>query len=315
MAQSGEPVGPGVYTVDTEHVRPRVVASYLFVDQGRAAFVDTGVSASVPHLLRALDDLNVDRADVDYVLLTHIHLDHAGGAGELAAALPKARVLVHPRGAPHMIDPSRLIAATKAVYGERYFIEQYGDIVPIAAARVKTVADGERIELGGRTLEFLHTPGHAPHHVCILDRDTGDAFTGDTFGVSYREGDTAAGEFIFPTTSPAQFDPDQLHASIARIAALPPGSAYLTHYSRVRRSEKLAADLHADVDEFVRIARNAADGADRVPRIEKELFEHLNRRLDEHGFVRDDAARHAMLDLDVSLNAQGLDAWLTRIAA
>lgn len=307
--------GAGVYTVDTEHLRPRVVASYLIVDHGRAAFVDTGVSASVPNLLAALDDLDIDRDDVEYVLLTHIHLDHAGGAGRLAKALPKARVLVHPRGAPHMIDPSRLVAATKSVYGERYFNEQYGDIAPIEAGRVAAVADGERIELGKRTLEFLYTPGHALHHLCIVDRDAGDAFTGDTFGVSYREGDTCSGEFIFPTTSPAQFDPDQLHASISRIAALKPKSVYVTHYSRVGRIEKLAADLHSDVDTFVRIARGAAAAPDRVRRIENELYGHLCRRLDAHGFPRDEPSRHAMLDVDVALNAAGLDAWLARIAA
>jgi glyoxylase-like metal-dependent hydrolase (beta-lactamase superfamily II) len=307
--------GAGVYTVDTEHLRPQVVASYLIVDHGHAAFVDTGVSASVPNLLAALDDLDIDRAEVEYVFLTHIHLDHAGGAGRLAEALPKARILVHPRGAPHMIDPSRLIAATKAVYGERYFTEQYGDIVPIAAERVAVVADGERIALGKRTLEFLYTPGHALHHLCVVDRDAGDAFTGDTFGVSYRQGDTASGEFIFPTTSPAQFDPHQLHASISRIAALEPKSVYLTHYSRVGGIEKLAADLHADVDTFVKIAQGAAAAPDRVRRIESEMYDHLCRRLDAHGFLRDEASRHAMLDIDVALNAAGLDSWLTRITA
>ena len=315
MRRVREPVGPGVYTVDTEHVRPRVVASYLIVDRGRAAFVDTGVSASVPNLLRALDDLGIDRGDVHHVLLTHIHLDHAGGAGKLVEALPNARVWVHPRGAPHMVDPSMLIAATQAVYGEQYFIEQYGDIAPIDARRVARVAEGERLEIGGRTLEFLYTPGHALHHVCIVDRDAGHVFTGDTFGVSYREADNTSGAFIFPTTSPAQFDPGQLHASISRIEALSPRCAYLTHYSRVDRIEKLAGDLHSDVDEFVRIARGAARAPDRVRIIELELYEHLNRRLDAHGFAQDGAARHAMLDFDVALNAAGLDAWLTRTAA
>lgn len=310
-----EAVGAGVYTVDTGHVRPRAVASYLIVDAGRAAFVDSGAHSSVPNLLDSLDSLGIDRTDVDYVLLTHIHLDHAGGAGSLAASLPNARILVHPRGAPHMIDPSRLLAATRAVYGERHFAEQYGEVVPIAADRVTAVADGERIALGGRTLELIYTPGHALHHVCIVDREAAEIFTGDTFGISYREGETTAGEFIFPTTSPAQFDPEQLRASVARIVALRPRAAYLTHYGRVARIEQLAADLLSDIDAFVRIAQDCTAMPDRVGKMREAMYAHLCRRLDEHGFSRDETLRHALLDGDMVLNAAGLDAWLTRIAA
>ena len=309
------PVGNGVFAVDTLHVRPRLDASYLIRDSGRAAFVDTGTDRSVPYLLRALAELGQDAAQVDYILLTHVHLDHAGGAGRLAALLPQARILVHPRGAAHLIDPSKLIGATQAVYGASRFEEQYGGIVPIAPDRVGVVEDGERIRLGRRTLEFVYTPGHALHHVCILDRDTREMFTGDTFGVSYRELDTAAGEFIFPTTSPAQFDPGQLHASITRIAGLKPACAYLTHFGRVGGIDRLAADLHADVDAFVRIARVLPKSAERVRAMEPRLFEHLSKRLDAHGYPGDEPARHAILDGDVWLNATGLEAWLAREGA
>jgi glyoxylase-like metal-dependent hydrolase (beta-lactamase superfamily II) len=250
--------------------------------------------------------------NVEYILLTHIHLDHAGGAGRLAAALPRARVVVHPRGAAHLIDPGKLIAATRQVYGDAGFAARFGDIVPIAAQRLMTVQDGERLRLGRRTLEFLHTPGHALHHVCVVDRDAGEVFAGDTFGISYRETDTPAGEFIFPTTSPSQFDAAQLHASISRIAALKPARAYLTHYGGVGEIDRLARDLHADVDAFVRIARAASGAAQRVRRMELALFDYLTERLDAHGFPSDVAQRHAVLDGDVQLNAAGLDAWLTR---
>jgi glyoxylase-like metal-dependent hydrolase (beta-lactamase superfamily II) len=314
MLQIYEPLSGGVFAVDTEYVRPRMDAGYLIVDGGRAAFVDTGTNFSVPNFLATLADLGLGVDSVDYILLTHIHLDHAGGAGGLARELPRARVVVHPRGAPHLVDPAKLIAATKVVYGEARFAAQYGAILPIAAGRIMAVEDGQRIVLGRRTLEFMHTPGHALHHICIADLDAGEVFTGDTFGVSYREADTAAGAFIFPTTSPAQFDPEQLHASIARIAALDPKGVYLTHYSRVGDVQKLAEDLHADVDAFVRIARAAAAAPDRAQRIGAEVFEHLSSRLDAHGFARDAELRHAVLDGDVLLNAAGLDAWLTRVA-
>jgi glyoxylase-like metal-dependent hydrolase (beta-lactamase superfamily II) len=305
-------VGEGLIAIDTEYVRPRMDASHLLIDAGRAAFVDAGTYFSVPNLLAALADQNLDVDAVDYLILTHIHLDHAGGAGRLAQALPRAKVLVHPRGAAHIIDPTLLVAATKAVYGEARFIEEYGEVVAIPAERVETVEDGRRIELGHRRLEFMHTPGHALHHVCIVDRDAGVVFTGDTFGVSYRELDTAAGEFIFPTTTPSQFDPAQLHASIDRILETAPRYAYLTHYSRVGHVEKLGRDLHSDIDSFVAIARSVGGEADAVERMQPLLFEHLSARLDQHGFRGDDSQRHAVIDGDIALNAAGLHSWLSR---
>jgi glyoxylase-like metal-dependent hydrolase (beta-lactamase superfamily II) len=314
MRQIPQSVGDGVYAVDTGHGRPRGDASYLIVDAGRAVFVDTGTHWSVPNLLEALASLDIDVERVDYVLLTHVHLDHAGGAGTLMRSLPHARIVVHPRGAPHLTDPAKLIAATRAVYGEEAFDAQFGEIAAVAAGRITTIEDGQRLAFGARTLEFLYTPGHALHHVCILDRDRCELFTGDTFGISYRESDTAAGAFVFPTTSPSQFDPDQLHASVARVAALEPRCAYLTHYGRVDAVRALAIDLHAEIDAFVRIARAAAAEPERVRSIERELFRHLSRRLEAHGFSTDPAAHHALLDCDVTLNAAGLDAWLARAA-
>jgi glyoxylase-like metal-dependent hydrolase (beta-lactamase superfamily II) len=310
-----EKVGDGIVAIDTEYVRPRLDASHLLVSAGRAAFIDTGTYFSVPNLLATLAALDLDVDAVEYIILTHIHLDHAGGAGRLAAALPRARVVVHPRGAAHLVDPTVLIAATKTVYGEARFSKDYGDIVAIPAARVDAVEDGRRLRLGARNLEVIHTPGHALHHLCVLDRESAEAFTGDTFGVSYREFDTAAGAFIFPTTTPSQFDPAQLHASIDRILESGARTAYLTHYSRVDDLARLGAHLHADIDAFVGIARQVAGEADRVARMIPRLFAHLSSRLDRHGYDGSDAERHTGLDGDVALNAAGLHAWLSRRSA
>ena len=307
-----ERVGDGIIAIDTEYVRPRMDASHLIIDEGRAAFIDVGTYFSVPNLLSALAAQGLDVDAVDYILLTHIHLDHAGGAGRLAAALPQARVLVHPRGVPHIVDPTTLIAATTAVYGEARYAREYGEISGIPAARVSAVEDGQRIAVGRRTLEFLHTPGHALHHVAIVDRDSAEVFTGDTFGVSYREFDTAAGEFIMPTTTPTQFDPLQLHASIDRILGLKLRTAYLTHYSRVRHLDKLGLDLHADIDAFVAIARSVAEAPNRVELMQRRLFDHLLARLEIHGYAGGSGLAHALLDDDITLNAAGLHAWLSR---
>ncbi len=310
-----ERVGEGITAIDTEYVRPRMDASHLIVDDGHAAFVDTGTNFSVPNLLAALAAQALEAEAVDYIILTHIHLDHAGGAGRLAAALPRARVLVHPRGQPHIVDPSILVAATQAVYGETRFREEYGEISGIPAQRVEPVEDGHRIRIGRRTFEVMHTPGHAMHHLCLVDRDAAEVFAGDTFGVSYREFDTAAGEFIFPTTSPSQFDPQQLHASIDRILECRPAAVYLTHYSRVRQIAKLGLDLHADLDTFVAIARSVADAPNRVNLMQPLLFEHLSARLVAQGYAGSLAQQHAGLDGDIALNAAGLHGWLSRRSA
>jgi glyoxylase-like metal-dependent hydrolase (beta-lactamase superfamily II) len=307
-----ETVGEGIIAIDTEYVRPRLDASHLLVSEGHAAFVDTGTYFSVPNLLATLAGLDLDADAVDFIILTHIHLDHAGGAGRLAAALPRARVVVHPRGAAHLVDPSILVAATKAVYGDARFSKDYGEIVGIPAARVDAVEDGRRLRLGARNLEFIHTPGHALHHLSVLDRESAEAFTGDTFGVSYREFDTAEGAFIFPTTTPSQFDPAQLHASIDRILESGATTAYLTHYSRVDDLARLGRELHADIDAFVGIARQVAGEDERVVRMIPRLFDHLSARLDRHGYLGSDAERHAGLDGDIALNALGLHAWLSR---
>jgi glyoxylase-like metal-dependent hydrolase (beta-lactamase superfamily II) len=301
-----------ITAIDTGVLRPRFDASHLIEAGGRAAFVDTGTNASVPRLLAALQAKGLSPDLVDYVLLTHVHLDHAGGAGTLMRALPNAVAVLHPRGAPHMMDPAKLVAGSIAVYGEEEFRRTYGDIVPIPAERIRTVADGERIDFRGRILEFIHTPGHALHHYCIVDRAARAIFSGDTFGVSYREFDTARGAFIFPTTTPVQFDPDAAHASIDRLMSYSPKAIFLTHYSRVLQLERLMRDMHDCLDGFVRIANDCEHLEQRTRAMRQRMAEFLNARLDAHGFSRDGARRSALLEPDIALNVQGLEVWLER---
>jgi glyoxylase-like metal-dependent hydrolase (beta-lactamase superfamily II) len=304
----------GISAIDTDYVRPRLDASHLIVRGGRAAYVDTGTSHSVPALLEALVEKDLSPAAVDYVFLTHVHLDHAGGAGELMRHLPNAKLLVHPRGAAHMADPGKLIAGTKAVYGDAEFERLYGAIPPVPAERIVEVPDGLLVTLGGSELLLIHTPGHALHHYSIVDPESGGVFTGDTFGISYRVFDNAAGQpFIFPATTPVHFDPDQAHASLDRIMSFEPDMAFLTHYSRVTDLSRLAADMHGALDVYVRIACDCADaGAERIAKIKEKMHAFLVKCVRGHGCTLDQETVDEWLEMDVDLNAKGLSVWLDR---
>jgi len=302
----------GITAVDTEYLHPGHAAAHIIQHAGRAAFVDVGTNYSVPYLLAALDVLGVPREAVDYVFLTHVHLDHAGGAGRLMHELPNASAVLHPRGAPHMIDPEKLIAGSKIVYGEERFLRLYGDIVPIQSERVRVVQDGERYSLSGRDLELIHTPGHALHHYAVVDRAHASIFPGDTFGISYRELDTAQGAFIIPTTTPTQFDPDQLIASIDRMAAYAPESMYLMHFSRVTNVPRLAQALKQQIRELVRISRHHAGATDRHAAIRTEMRDLWLNLAHAHGSVLSDPEIEKVLQGDLDLNTLGLIAWLDR---
>lgn len=303
-------LGDGITAIDTDYVRPLLDASHLIVENGRAAFVDTGVNHSVPLLLDALRRAAVDAADVDYVFLTHVHLDHAGGAGQLMRQLPNAVAVLHPKGAPHMVDPARLVQGSKAVYGDAEFTAMYGDIVPIEKQRVLVVDDGQVIELASRPLQCLFTEGHARHHYCLADPASRGVFTGDSFGISYRELDTSAGEFIYPTTTPVHFDPPEAHKAIDRIMAQDPAQLFLTHYSRVSDLGRLASDMHERIDDFVEIAMRHANDANRTGEMHNSMFDYLRGELDAHGFKGDDQRLHAIIDVDIKLNTMGLEYWL-----
>lgn len=303
----------GIVAIDTEYARPLQDASHLIIDGGRAAFVDTGTNNSVPLLLDALEQRDLDVADVDFVFLTHIHLDHAGGAGLLMQALPNARCVVHPRGALHMADPARLIAGTEAVYGVERTREMYGDIQPIEQDRLVVAGDEQWFDLNGRKMQALYTEGHALHHYCLNDPVSRGVFTGDSFGVSYREFDTAAGAFIFPTSTPTHFDPDAAHVSVDRIMACKPKQLYLTHYSRVRDLERLARDMHAGIDAYAKMALANKDADDPYEAILPAMSEHLKSRARDHGFEGDYEALQSILEIDIVLNTKGLVSWLQRL--
>lgn len=301
-----------ISAIDTGFFRPKFDASHLVIERGRAAFIDVGTNHSVPILLAALDEKRVPREAVDWVILTHVHLDHAGGAGALMQHLPNARAVVHPRGARHMIDPRQLVAGATAVYGAEEIRRSYGDLVPIDSTRIDIAQDGHVVRLAERDLVCIDTPGHARHHFSVYDARSRAFFPGDTFGLSYREFDTDKGAFILPTTTPVQFEPDALHASIDRMLSYKPEQMFLTHYSRVSEVPRLAQDLHTQIDLMVEIAQAHATDDNRHSRITSALAALYIERAAAHGCTLGEARTRELLQMDIELNAQGLEVWLDR---
>lgn len=301
----------GIYAFDAGYVRPILVAIHMLVENGRVAFVDTGSNDSLPNALAALARLGLSADAVDYVILTHIHLDHAGGAGTMMAQFPNARLVVHPRGARHMAEPAKLVAGVTAVYGAEYVARVYGEIRSVPAERIVEATDGTVINLAGRQLRCIDTPGHARHHICIIDEKTSGIFTGDMFGLSYRELDVDGRQFIFPTTTPTQFEPDAMRHSIDRLLALHPECFYLTHYSRVHTVDQLGRDLHQRLDALVAIAvAHAVPLPERHEKIKGEMTAYLLSEVRSFGCVLPEDELIEIWATDLELNAQGLEVWL-----
>lgn len=307
------PLPLGITRIDTAMVHDELAACYLMEAGGECAIIETGTHNTVPIILALLDEKGISREQVQYVIPTHVHLDHAGGVGGLMQELPEATLLIHPRGARHMIDPSKLKAGATAVYGEEKFAEIYGDVIPVDEARVRTMEDGETVMLGDRRLEFYDTPGHARHHFCVYDPLSKGIFTGDTFGLSYPSLTTDKGPFILPTTTPVQFEPQALKASIQRLLDLQPERIYLTHYDMVENPLPLGKRLIPMVDDYVTLANRVAansDPDDLQASLEAAMGKYLFGKAREHGVTMEDVALQQILGMDIRLNCQGLAFWL-----
>ena len=303
--------GSNIYTIDALYSQPELASIHLIRSRDRVALVDTGTQFSAPQVTAALAELGLSHDHVDLIILTHIHLDHAGGAGTLMQLCPDAKLVVHKKGAQHMVDPAKLIAGTTAVYGEQGFKDLYGEITPVDANRILQPEDGEVIDFAGRPLLFIDSPGHANHHHCILDQQSNSIFTGDTLGVGYRALRNEQHTFVLTTTTPVQFNPQALHASIERVMAFDPQHLYLTHYSELRPSARIVAGLHEQIDDFVELtARTAAAHAESFEsELRKSMFEYLLRRCLNEIPEIDEKLATQWLTLDAKLNAQGLAFW------
>jgi len=307
-------LGNGITLIDSGYMQGDIAAIYLMQQGGQCAIIETGTSHSVPRVMEVLSEKNLTREDVAYVIPTHVHLDHAGGAGELMQQCPNAKLVIHPYGARHMINPAKLEAGTRAVYGDAQFQALYGTLRPVDKNRVIEAPDAFSLDFNGRELSFLDTPGHARHHFCVYDKYTQGIFTGDTFGLAYPPLSSADGTpFIFATTTPVQFDPDALMSSIDRLMSLQPEQIYLTHFGMVKPTNDVVKQLKESIQVFVRIAlEHKHEKEQRTKRIQHAIKQYLLDELAKTSCKLTRQESDMLIDNDTLLNAQGLDVWLSR---
>jgi glyoxylase-like metal-dependent hydrolase (beta-lactamase superfamily II) len=294
-------VAPGLTAIDTFYGgRERYTAAYLLAAD-EPAIVETGPTTSAEHVVAGLERLGIGAEDLAHIVVTHIHLDHAGGVGRLVQAFPGATVWVHERGAPHLQDPTRLVASATRLYGPAQMNSLFGPVEPVPADRIRPVGEGDRIDLGGRALEVLDTPGHASHHVALADTSTGAVFTGDALGIHVPDV-----RVLRPATPPPDFDLDLGLRSIERIRERArAGLVLFSHFGPVTEVDRicdLAARRMRGWAEVVRVALERTDDLDEiVAQLEQEA-----RRDVETGAEADiDLARFETLS-SIRMNAMGI---------
>lgn len=303
-----DPIADGIWRFDTHYVRPRHTSCSIVVDSGRAAIFDTGVPGNVDALVAAVESLGVPADAVDWVVVSHAHLDHMAGVGPLMQRLPAARAVAHPSAAPHVIDPAKLEKGSRTVFGDDFVDRYYAGVEPVPAERVVETGDGDTLTLGQRELQMIYAPGHAWHQQAVWDARTATVLAGDAFGVSYPELEGADGPFVILPTAPPQLAPEAMHETLDRIVALEPARVQPAHFTLIEQPGAVAAELHRIMDEWLDIAWQAASVEDLLERLAAACAADLERRGrgDEAGTMRD------RYRIDLEVNAQGLWHWRRR---
>lgn len=272
---------------------------------GTLAVIETGPSPSILRLKENLQTIGFSIEDIRYIIVTHIHLDHAGGAGLLIQECPDAELIVHPKGARHLADPSKLIKGAKAVYGDD-FDELFNPVLPVPEARIMSAAHGETLSLAdGRTLTFYHTPGHADHHISIHDSLTNGVFTGDTAGIQYVDALQHDRQIFLPSTSPNQFRPEQMLASFDHLTAMKPAAIYFGHFGKTEDIEEVSRQIRYWLPVFVQTAEECAGKENALEHLRAELYKDI---LDFYKLspLPDGDPLKYLLQLDLYVCAMGL---------
>ncbi|MCB1189149.1 MAG: MBL fold metallo-hydrolase [Leptospiraceae bacterium] len=297
-----------ICTIDCNYVYPQIAASFLLKEGGNAVFIENNTSHSVPYLVKELENQKLTKEKVKYLIVTHVHLDHAGGTSALLKECPNAIVLAHPRTATHLVNPKRLIESAIGVYGKENFEKLYGKIDPIPENRIRIMEDGEVLDFNGRPLTFIYTKGHANHHFVIYDKKTTSIFTGDSFGLAYPGLQTGNNKFIFPSTSPTDFDPEEAILSIDKIINTGAEKAYLTHFGLWDDMEEAKNQLKRSlntINQFYQEALRLGNDKQIDDFCKENVMAFFQKELSTRG-IKLDTSSHQLLNMDIELNAQGI---------
>jgi glyoxylase-like metal-dependent hydrolase (beta-lactamase superfamily II) len=317
MSKLFKELGSDITLIDTGMMGDEIVACYMIASGDQVAIIETGNFKTAQRILSVLADKGISPEQVRYVIVTHIHLDHAGGASTLIKDLPNAELLVHPSGYKHMVNPEQLIAGATQVYGEARFREMYGDIEAIPEDKVRAIENGETVMLGQRPLLFEDTPGHAYHHFCIWDEQDRCWFTGDTFGICYNGMKTSPTALLIPTTTPTQFNPDAMKASMSKLLSRIPKRMMLTHYGSlaIENHQAVEAFLHQQVDDIVALTLSkTGDDQDHQP-LASRLMDYYRELVQNKNIKIPESELKTLLKMDLGLNAQGLFYWYKKYHA
>ena len=295
---------------------PERTGTYVLMED-KVTIIETSASPSIPYILEGLQALGVSPIDISYIIVTHIHLDHAGGAGLMLQHCPKAKVVVHPKGARHLADPSRLIMGAKAVYGDK-FSPLFDPIVEIPEDCLMVKGEGDTLKISDKlTLQFLDTPGHANHHFSIYHPLTNGIFSGDTAGIFYPQLDREGIEFYLPTTSPNQFDPEKMLYSMNRFKELEIERIYFGHYGMSENPSEAFRQVESWLEVFVEVAKQVLleeKNAERqVDHITQRLYDKIKIHLTQQGLPETHPI-YELLYLDVNVSAMGLAHYLNKTA-
>lgn len=275
------------------------------IDEEELTLIETGPSPSVKYIKQGLVTLGYSLDEVKYIIVTHVHLDHAGGAGLLLEDCPNAQVVVHPRGYNHLVDPSKLIKGAKAVYGDSFY-DLFDPIIPIPEERLVGMDEGDTLTIGTNcTLEFFDTPGHAKHHFSIYDPVSNGLFTGDTVGVRYEELIDDGVNFFLPSTSPNHFDPEAMHVSIDRIRNMNLSKIYYGHFGMTMDTQEALRQVSEWLDIFVAEGEQVISNGETDVELSKNLLGRLQSHLRTLG-VEDDHDVYTILKIDMQVSSMGL---------
>lgn len=299
--------------IDSKLIRDQFAGTYLLHDKNEVALIEVSTSHAVPRILKQLKKLNIDRDQVKYIFVTHIHLDHAGGAGALIKQLPQAQIILHPTGSKHMIDPSKLIMGANAVYGSEIVEKDYGDIIPIDQDRIIECKDGETFKVGDQNLTTIYTPGHARHHISIYHKETEGIFTGDSLGLSYPEMDVDGKRFYQPTTTPTAFEFDKMIESIDKMMSFSPKKIYFTHYGISNNPKEVKKQIVKRIYDYKDMTDQIdINSKNQVDDLKKMLSSYYIKEAEQHGVPLDRKTILELFNIDINLNAMGLIFWKNR---